>query len=217
VLVTSSGAPITVEGNVSATFRHGRPEVLRGIYRDITERKRIEEQLRRAERMQAAGRLAGGMAHEVNNMMTGVLGFSEFLLRGLDPDDARRAEVYEIIRAGTRAADVTRQLLAFTRQQFLRPEAFDLNQIVAGMEKLLRRSLGEDQALTLRLSAEPVEIHADRGLEQVLLNLVLNARDAIAGRGRWSSRPRRPPAPRCGRRVMPMSRCPPVVRAPLGE
>jgi CheY-like chemotaxis protein len=134
--------------------------------------------------MQAAGRLAGGMAHEVNNMMTGVLGFSEFLLRGLEPDDSRRAEVHEIIRAGTRAADVTRQLLAFTRQQFLRPEAFDLNQVVRGMEKLLRRSLAEDQALALRLAPEPVQVHADRGqLEQVLLNLVLNARDAIAGRG----------------------------------
>jgi PAS domain S-box-containing protein len=184
VLVTSRGAPVTVEGNVSATFRDGRADLLRGIYRDITERKRIEEQLRRAERMQAAGRLAGGMAHEVNNMMTGVLGFSEFLLRDLDPDDSRRGEVHEIIRAGTRAADVTRQLLAFTRQQFLRPEAFDLNQIVVGMEKLLRRSLGEDQTLSLRLAADPADIHADRGqLEQVLLNLVLNARDAIAGRG----------------------------------
>ena len=184
VLVTPGGSPVTVEGNVSATVRDGRPDMLRGIYRDVTERKRIEEQLRRAERMQAAGRLAGGMAHEVNNMMTGVLGFSEFLLRGLDPNDARRAEVHEIIRAGTRAADVTRQLLAFTRQQFLRPEVFDLNQVVAGMEKLLRRSLGEDQALTLQLSPDPVEVYADRGqLEQVLLNLVLNARDAVAGRG----------------------------------
>ncbi|HEU5040643.1 MAG TPA: PAS domain S-box protein [Gemmatimonadales bacterium] len=184
VLVTSDGAPITVEGNLSATMVDGRASMLRGIYRDITERKRIEEQLRRAERMQAAGRLAGGVAHEVNNMMTGVIGFSEFLLRGLDPDDARRAEVHEIIRAGTRAADVTRQLLAFTRQQFLRPEVFDLNQVVAGMEKLLRRSLGEDQALTLRLSDEAMDVRADRGqLEQVLLNLVLNARDAISGRG----------------------------------
>jgi PAS domain S-box-containing protein len=184
VLVTAEGTPITVEGNLSATFHDGQPEGLRGIFRDITERKRIEEQLRRAERMQAAGRLAGGVAHEVNNMMTGVIGFSEFLLRSLEADDARRAEVHEIIRAGTRAADVTRQLLAFTRQQFLRPEVFDLNQVVSGMEKLLRRSLGEDHELTLRLSREPLEVRADRGqLEQVLLNLVLNARDAIAGRG----------------------------------
>jgi len=184
VLVTSAGVPITVEGNLSATRLDGQAAVLRGIYRDVTERKRIEEQLRRAERMQAAGRLAGGVAHEVNNMMTGVIGFSEFLLQGLDPDDARRAEVQEIIRAGTRAADVTRQLLAFTRQQFLRPEVFDLNQVVGGMEKLLRRSLGEDQALTLALAPEVMDVRADRGqLEQVLLNLVLNARDAITGRG----------------------------------
>ena len=184
VLVTSDGAPVTVEGNLSATLHEGRAEVLRGIYRDVTERKRIEEQLRRAERMQAAGRLAGGVAHEVNNMMTGVIGFSEFLLRSLAPEDPRRAEVNEIVRAGTRAADVTRQLLAFTRQQFLRPEPCDLNAIITGMEKLLRRSLGEDHVLTLRLAAKPVDIRADRGqLEQVLLNLVLNARDAIDGRG----------------------------------
>ena len=184
VLVTADGVPLTVEGNLSATMLEGQAAVLRGIYRDVTERKRIEEQLRRAERMQAAGRLAGGVAHEVNNMMTGVIGFSEFLLRGLDPDDGRRAEVHEIIRAGTRAADVTRQLLAFTRQQFLRPEVFDLNQVVDGMAKLLRRSLGEDQALTLRPAPEPMDVRADRGqLEQVLLNLVLNARDALSGRG----------------------------------
>ncbi|HUF34316.1 MAG TPA: PAS domain S-box protein, partial [Gemmatimonadales bacterium] len=184
VLVAPAGTPVTVEGNLSATFRDGRPEMLRGIYRDVTERKRIEEQLRRAERMQATGRLAGGVAHEVNNMMTGVIGFSEFLLRELEPGDPRHADVQEIIRAGTRAADVTRQLLAFSRQQFLRPEVFELSQVVAGMEKLLRRSLGADQGLTLRLAPDGARVRADRGqLEQVLLNLVLNARDAIAGRG----------------------------------
>jgi len=183
--VTSEGIPVTVEGNISATFRDGIPVMLRGIYRDITERKRIEDQLRRAERMQAAGRLAGGVAHEVNNMMTGVIGFSEFLLRGLDPEDPRRGEVREIIKAGTRAADITRQLLAFTRQQFMRAELLDINEVIAGMEKLLRRSLGENHELELRLDADVGDIRADRGqLEQVLLNLVLNARDAIAGSGR---------------------------------
>jgi PAS domain S-box-containing protein len=185
VLVTSRDSPITVEGNLSCTFENGRPVMLRGIYRDVTERKRVEDQLRRAERMQAAGRLAGGMAHEVNNMMTGVIGFSEFLLRSLPEGDARRGEVQEIIRAGTRASDVTRQLLAFTRQQLLHPEVLDVNGVVSGIEKLLRRSLGEDHELELKLSPGVGEIRADRGqLEQVLLNLTLNARDAMRGHGR---------------------------------
>jgi PAS domain S-box-containing protein len=185
VLVTSGDTPITVEGNLSCTFQDGRPVMLRGIYRDVTERKRVEDQLRRAERMQAAGRLAGGMAHEVNNMMTGVIGFSEFLLRSFSEDDVRRAEVQEIIRAGTRASDVTRQLLAFTRRQLLHPESLDVNGVVNGVEKLLRRSLGEDHVLGLKLSPDAGEIRADRGqLEQVLINLTLNARDAMRQHGR---------------------------------
>ena len=185
VLVTAAGASITVEGNLSCTLEDGRALMVRGIYRDITERKRVEDQLRQAERMQAAGRLAGGMAHEVNNMMTGVLGFSEFLLRSLAEDDPRRAEVQEIIRAGARASDVTRQLLAFTRQQLLHPEPLDLNAVVRGVERMLRRSLGEDNVLELKLTEAVGQIRADRGqLEQVLVNLILNARDAMRDRGR---------------------------------
>jgi PAS domain S-box-containing protein len=185
VLVTAGGAPITVEGNLSSAAQDGRPPMLRGIYRDITERKRVEDQLRRAERMQAAGRLAGGMAHEVNNMMTGVIGFSEFLLRTLAEDDARRGDVLEIIRAGSRASDVTRQLLAFTRQQLLHPEVLDINGVVSGVEKMLRRLLGENHLLELQLSPGVGEIRADRGqLEQVLINLTLNARDAMHDHGR---------------------------------
>jgi two-component system, cell cycle sensor histidine kinase and response regulator CckA len=185
VLVTDAGTAITVEGNLSCTLEDGRAVMVRGIYRDITERKRVEDQLRQAERMQAAGRLAGGMAHEVNNMMTGVLGFSEFLLRSLPEDDPRRAEVQEIIRAGARASDVTRQLLAYTRQQLLHPEPLDLNAVVRGVEKMLRRSLGEDNVLQLNLTEELGQIRADRGqLEQVLVNLILNARDALRERGR---------------------------------
>jgi signal transduction histidine kinase/CheY-like chemotaxis protein len=185
IFLPKNGSPITVEGNLSCTFKDGQPSVIRGIYRDITERKRVEEHLRRAERMQAAGKLAGGVAHEVNNMMTGVIGFSEFLLRSLDPSDPRRADVEEVIRAGTRAADVTRQLLAFTRQQFLRPQMVQINAVVAEMEKMLRHSLGEDKHLEFRLSDEAGQMRADRGqLEQVLINLVLNARDAIDEHGR---------------------------------
>ena len=185
ILVTAAGMPLTLEGNISCTAADGGPRRLRGIYRDVTERKRVEEQLRRAERMQAAGRLAGGVAHEVNNMMTGVIGFSEFLLRSLEPMDPRRSEVAEIIKAGTRAADVTRQLLAFTRQQFLRPEVLPVNGVVEDLEKMLRRVLGEDHVLELALAADAGEIRADRGqLAQVLVNLMLNARDAMARRGR---------------------------------
>jgi CheY-like chemotaxis protein len=125
------------------------------------------------------------MAHEVNNMMTGVIGFSEFLLRSFAEDDARRGEVQEIIRAGTRASDVTRQLLAFTRQQLLHPETLDISGVVSGMEKMLRRSLGEGHELELGLASDAGDILADRGqLEQVLLNLTLNARDAMGSHGR---------------------------------
>ena len=188
MFVPKAGTPITVEGNLSCTFKDGQPSVVRGIYRDVTERKRVEEHLRRAERMQAAGKLAGGVAHEVNNMMTGVIGFSEFLLRSLEEGDARRADVEEVIKAGTRAADVTRQLLAFTRQQFLQPQVLEVNAVVREMEKMLRRSLGEDNVLELRLAPGRGD-RADRGqLEQVLINLVLNARDAMTGHGRVTVR-----------------------------
>src|SRR4051794_21996454 len=114
IFMPKAGTPITVEGNLSCTFKDGVPSAVRGIYRDITERKRVEEHLRRAERMQAAGKLAGGVAHEVNNMMTGVIGFSEFLLRSLEDSDPPRDDAEEVIQAANRAADVTRRLPALT-------------------------------------------------------------------------------------------------------
>lgn len=147
---------------------------------DVTERRRVEENLRRAERMEATGKLAGGVAHEVNNMMTAVIGFADFLLHGLDRSDPRTAEVKEILKAAHRAADVTQQLLAFSRQQFLQPRVLDPNLIVTDMVPLLRRSLGEDRQLRLRLAPAVGRIRADPSqIEQVLLNLVLNARDAM--------------------------------------
>ncbi|HEU5171002.1 MAG TPA: PAS domain S-box protein [Gemmatimonadales bacterium] len=183
--VTSAGAPVAVEGSLSRIVKDGRPTMVRGIWRDVTERKRVEEQLRRAERMQAAGQLAGGVAHEVNNMMTGVIGFGSFLLRSLAAGDPRRADVEEIIRAGSRAAALTGQLLAFTRQQFRRPEVLDPNAVITGMERMLRRSLGLEHELLVRLGDQGVRVRVDRGqLEQVLVNLVLNARDAMQGHGR---------------------------------
>jgi PAS domain S-box-containing protein len=182
---TKAGAAILLEGNTSCLFQDGRPVAVRGIYRDITERRRVEDQLRRAERLQAAGRLAGGVAHEVNNMMTGVIGFSEFLLRSLSPADHRRREVEEIQKAANRAANVTRQLLAFTRQQFLRPEILDLNLVIAELAGMMRRSLGEDTQVVLKPQPAPARVRADRSqVEQVLINLVLNARDAMSRAGR---------------------------------
>ena len=183
--LTRDGSAVAVDGSAGSVLKDDVPVMVRGIWRDVTERKRVEEQLRRAERMQAAGQLAGGVAHEVNNMMTGVIGFGSFLLRSLPPDDPRRSDVEEIMKAGNRAADVTRQLLAFTRQQFRRPEVLDLNPVIAGLERMLRRSLEDDHDLVLRLGADVGRVRMDRGqLEQVLVNLVLNARDAITGAGR---------------------------------
>jgi PAS domain S-box-containing protein len=183
--LTRAGSAVAVDGSAGSVLKDDVPVMVRGIWRDVTERKRVEEQLRRAERMQAAGQLAGGVAHEVNNMMTGVIGFGSFLLRSLPPDDPRRSDVEEIMKAGNRAADVTRQLLAFTRQQFRRPEVLDLNPVIAGLERMLRRSLEDDHDLVLRLGADVGRVRMDRGqLEQVLVNLVLNARDAITGAGR---------------------------------
>jgi two-component system, cell cycle sensor histidine kinase and response regulator CckA len=151
---------------------------------NIDERKRTEENLRRVERLQAIGRLAGGVAHEVNNMMTVVLGLSEFLLRDLPTGDRRHEDVVEISRAADRAANITRQLLAFSRQQVMQPRLLDLNAVVQGTQGMLSRLLGA--AYTVRLDLEPLlsSVRADpTQLEQVLLNLVLNARDAMPSGG----------------------------------
>ncbi len=152
---------------------------------DITARRRVDEQLRRAERMQATGRLAGGVAHEVNNMMTAILGFGDFLLKSLDQGDPRTSDVNEIMKAAGRAADVTRQLLAFSRQQVLHPRTIDLNTTVLDLLPMLRRSVGEDHEVEVRLETGACCCYADPGqIEQVVLNLVLNARDAMPDGGR---------------------------------
>jgi PAS domain S-box-containing protein len=164
---------------------HGRAISLTGICTDVTEHRVAEERLRQAHRMESVGRLAGGVAHEANNQMSVVLGASSFILRRTDVPEPVRADVEFIQKAAERTAAVTAQLLAFSRRQILKPEVLDLNALVKGWEPVLRRIMGEDCGVVLRLAADLGSVRADPGqLEQVLLNLALNARDAMPLGGR---------------------------------
>jgi PAS domain S-box-containing protein len=165
----------------------GRPVYLTGICTDVTERKVSEERLRQAHRMESVGRLAGGVAHEANNQMSVILGASEFILQRRDVPEPARADVEFIQKAAERTAAVTAQLLAFSRRQVLKPEVLDLNRLIKGWEPVLRRIMGEDCGVVLKLGPNIGPVRADPGqLEQVLLNLALNARDAMPRGGRIS-------------------------------
>ena len=152
---------------------------------DLTERRRAEEQVRQAQKMEAVGRLAGGVAHDFNNMMMIIMGFSDFLLTNLERGDPRWSDADEIRKAAERAMHLTRQLLGFGRQQLVARPVLSLNEVVSGMERMLRPLLGEDIRLVTRLSVGLGGVEADYGqLEQVVMNLALNARDAMRGGGR---------------------------------
>jgi PAS domain S-box-containing protein len=151
-----------------------------GVATDITDRKQLEEQLRQAQKMEAIGRLAGGVAHDFNNLITVVMGHAELLLLDVPPDHPHRWELEEIRAAARRAAGLTQQLLAFSRRQVLQPRVVDLNELVTGMSTMLRRLMGEDIELRTVAGTRLGPVHADPGqLEQVLMNLVVNARDAM--------------------------------------
>ncbi|MEZ5102668.1 MAG: PAS domain S-box protein [Thermoleophilia bacterium] len=166
-----------------------RADALPGIHlaavRDVTERTLLEERLRHVEKLEALGRLAGGVAHDFSNILTGIRGYASFLVEALEPDDPRRADALEIHDATERAAALTRQLLAFSRRQVLAPRELDLNALVARVAPMLRRTLGEEVELELELGGglDPVSADASQ-LEQVVVNLALNARDALDGPGR---------------------------------
>lgn len=170
---------------------HGFPQV-RGILQDVTERKSAErerldlqEQLRAAQKMEAVGSLAGGVAHDFNNLLSVILCFAGFALESLPEGSPVRDDLMEVIRSGERATELTRQLLAFSRKQVLQPEPLCLNQIASGLEKMLRRILGEDIDLVLTLAPDLGVVMADPGqVEQVLMNLVVNARDAMLDGGK---------------------------------
>ena len=152
---------------------------------DLTERRRVEEQAQAAQRLEAVGRLAGGVAHEINNALQGVLGFGAFALRRLGADHPARADVEQVQLSGERAAKIAQQLLAYSRRQVLQPVDLDLVRLVGEFTLMLRQALGPDKQLLLRVAPEHAVVHADRGqLEQVLLNLALNARDAMSSGGR---------------------------------
>lgn len=153
--------------------------------RDITEGRRLEEQLRQSQKMEAVGRLAGGVAHDFNNLLTAILGYCNLALEDLSPTDPSRQDLVEIRDAGERAATLTRQLLAFSRRQMLQPVPTDLNGLVQQTEKMLNRILGEDIELITALSPDLPEIMADpASIEQVIVSLAMNARDAMPTGGR---------------------------------
>lgn len=158
----------------------GCPTYVAGVSTDITEHRVAEEQLNQAQRMESVGRLAGGVAHEANNQMSVVLGAADFILGRSDVPEAVREDAEFIRRAAERTAAVTAQLLAFSRRQILKPEALNLNVMLMAWETVLRRVMGEDCGVTLRLASGVGLVRADPGqLEQVLLNLAINARDAM--------------------------------------
>ncbi len=162
----------------------GTVECYRGILRDITDQERLEEELRQSQKMEAVGRLAGGIAHDFNNLLTAILGYGRLLEKDIH-DPYQSEHVQEVIKAAEGAASLTRQLLAFSRKQIMAMEILDLNEVVLGMYKMLRRLIGEDIKLDQELSTEPTWVEADRGqIEQVILNLVINAQDAVSTGGR---------------------------------
>ena len=153
------------------------------LVEDITDRHALEDQLRQSQKMEAIGKLAGGVAHDFNNLMTAVIGYSDLLLLKLDDDDHRK-KVDAIRDSAVRASDLTRQLLAFGRRQLLQAEEVDVRGVVERMDTLLRRLIGEDIRLETVFGAEEVIVRADRTqLEQVVMNLAVNARDAMPGGG----------------------------------
>jgi two-component system cell cycle sensor histidine kinase/response regulator CckA len=183
------GSEVEVEVTAIAFLDHGRPSAHLVVH-DMTERlvlqaaaRRAEEQLQQAQKMEAVGALAGGVAHEVNNMMSVILGFSEFLLTAPAMAEEQLAEVRHIVRAAERTAAVTRQLLAFSRRAFHRPQVLQLGAAMHDFEPVVSRLLGEERHLAVVADVSP-RVRVDKGqLEQVIVNLALNARDAMPAGG----------------------------------
>jgi PAS domain S-box-containing protein len=172
-------------GRATSSARVGEVDRITGVVLDITDRKQTEQRLQEVLRLEAVGRLAGGIAHDLNNMLAAILGFSDFLAQSLPPGDHRRGDVEQIAQAANRSAALTRQLLAFARRELIQPRRLDVNAIVRRAEGMLRPILGPNVELVLQLADDVGRVYADAGqVEQILMNLVLNARDAMPQGGR---------------------------------
>jgi len=182
----TDGRLLTVQLSVRAV-RDGARQVqyYETFVRDVTDQRRLQQQLVQSQKMEAVGRLAGGIAHDFNNLLTVITSYSDLLLEDLGREDAKREDVEQIRKAADGAAALTRQLLAFSRQQVLEPRVVSLSAVVSGVEKMLRRVLGEDVDLCTVLDPDLGSVKADVGqLEQVLMNLAVNARDAMPTGGK---------------------------------
>jgi PAS domain S-box-containing protein len=178
------GSEIYLETNAAVVNYKGREAILI-INRDITERKLLEDQFRQSQKMEAVGRLAGGIAHDFNNLLTAIIGYSQLALRGIQADNPLLNNFEEIEKAGKRAATLTNKMLAFSRKQVIQPRVLNLNQVIADIEKMLGRLIGEDIEIAMFLSDRLWLVKADIGqFEQLLMNLVVNARDAMPQGGK---------------------------------
>jgi PAS domain S-box-containing protein len=180
----ADGAEFPVELTVARIGSDSR-RVMTGFARDITERRALEEQLRQSQKLEAIGRLAGGVAHDFNNILMSIMGSADLLLMQVRGDDPARSEASEIKQSVVRGAGLTRQLLAFSRKQPTSPRLFALGDVVHGMDTMLRRLIGPEIDFEIVQSPAPISVLADPAqIEQVVLNLVVNARDAMPGGGR---------------------------------
>jgi PAS domain S-box-containing protein len=174
-----AGRIVDIEAAVHDIQFNGNAAQLAVLF-DVTGRRRLEDQLRQAQKMEAVGMLAGGVAHDFNNLLTIITGYSQLILNSIRPEDPNRHSVEQIMKAGERAAALTKQLLAFSRRQVLQAKVLDLNKLVGSLATMLRRLIGEDVDLRLVLPPDLGRVSADPSqIEQVLMNLVVNARDAM--------------------------------------
>ncbi len=182
-ILRQDGSELEIESLVTTIEYEGR-RAYQGVFRDQSEQRKLEEQLRQAIKMESIGRLAGGIAHDFNNLLTAISGNAELVMLTLSDNDPIASDIQEIIDTTSRAGDLTRQLLTFSRKQITKPRTLNLNSVLGNFERLLRRTIGEDISLTLDRAPGLWNIHIDPSqTEQVLMNLVVNARDAMPDGG----------------------------------